>query len=96
MPNIPETVVTMLAASSLGGVFTSTSPDFGIEGVVDRFGQSKPKVLVAAAGYTYNGKNISQIEKIKEIKKQVPSIEEVIVVDFLGTESHDLLLGRRH
>tara|TARA_B100000925_G_scaffold174384_1_gene131399 strand:- start:63 stop:1991 length:1929 start_codon:yes stop_codon:yes gene_type:complete len=92
MPNIPETVVTMLATSSLGGVFTSTSPDFGIEGVVDRFGQSKPKVLVAAAGYTYNGKSISQIEKIKDIKKQVPSIEEVIVVDFLGMEeSHEFI-----
>ena len=84
MPNIPETVISMLASAGLGGVFTSTSCDFGVEGVVDRFGQSKPKVLVAAE-YQYNGKTISLIDKINQIKDQVPSIEKVIVVDFLGT-----------
>ena len=90
MPNIPETIVSMLGVTSLGGIFTSTSPDFGIEGVVDRFGQSKPKILVASLSYSYNGKVISQVEKIREIKKQVPSIEEVIVVDFLSSgENHE-------
>ncbi len=84
MPNIPETVVAMLATAGLGGVFTSTSCDFGVEGVVDRFGQSRPKILVAAAEYQYNGKTINLISKIEEIKKSVPSIEQVIVVDFLG------------
>ncbi|MAW07866.1 MAG: acetoacetate--CoA ligase [Halobacteriovoraceae bacterium] len=85
MPNIPETVVSMLATTSLGGVFTSTSPDFGVEGVVDRFGQSNPTVLICALNYSYNGKTINQVEKIKSIKEQVPSIKEVIIVDFLGT-----------
>ncbi len=85
MPNIPETVVSMLAATGLGCVFTSTSCDFGVEGVVDRFGQSKPKVLIAAAEYQYNGKRINLVDKIQEIKNRVPSIERVIVVDFLGT-----------
>ena len=90
MPNISETVVSMLAATSLGAAFTSTSCDFGVEGVVDRFGQSKPKVLVTVSSYQYNGKTISLVDRIKQIKKSVPSIEEVIVVDFLGTnEEHE-------
>ena len=92
MPNIPETVIAMLATAGLGGVFTSTSCDFGVEGVVDRFGQSRPKVLVAAASYQYNGKTIDLRDKISEIKNSVPSIEKVIVVDFLGTnEAHDFM-----
>lgn len=84
MPNIPETAVTMLATSSLGGLFTSTSCDFGIEGVLDRFSQSKPKVLVAAIGYVYNGKYFDLSEKIKEIEARLPSLEKVILVDYLG------------
>ena len=84
MPNISETVISMLAVSSLGGIFTSTSADFGIEGVVDRFGQSGPKVLVTVAGYEYSGKYFDMCDKLVEIIKKVPSIEKVIVVDFLG------------
>jgi acetoacetyl-CoA synthetase len=84
MPNIPETVISMLATSAIGGTFTSTSCDFGIEGVVDRFGQSSPKVLVAVSGYQYNGKTISLIDRLVEIEKQIESIEKIIVVDFLG------------
>ena len=87
MPNIPETVVSMLATTGLGGVFTSTSCDFGVEGVVDRFGQSKPKVLIASCAYQYNGKTIDLIDRINEIKSKVSSIEKVIIVDFLGTNS---------
>ncbi len=83
MPNIPETVVSMLAASSLGAAFTSTSCDFGIEGVVDRFEQSRPKVLVAAAGYEYNGKYIDLIPRLHEIMQRLPFVEEILVVDFL-------------
>ena len=89
MPNIPETVSTMLAATALGAQFTSTSADFGVSGVVDRFGQSKPKVLVTIASYEYNGKRYSQLEKLKEIIEKLPSLEKIIVVDFLG-ESPDL------
>ena len=84
MPNIPETLITMLATSSLGGVFTSTSSDFGVEGVVDRFSQCHPKVLVAATTYQYNGKTIDNREKIKEIIKKLPSLEKIYLVDFLG------------
>lgn len=84
MPNIPATVEAMLAATSLGGSFTSTSSDFGIEGVLDRFGQSKPKVLVAAIKYTYNNKEFDQTHKIQEIAQKIPSIEKIILVDFVG------------
>jgi acetoacetyl-CoA synthetase len=84
MPNIPETVISMLATSSLAGVFTSTSCDFGIEGVLDRFSQSKPKVLVAAIGYEYNGKYIDLTSRLKEIETRLPSLEKLILVDFLG------------
>ncbi len=86
MPNIPETVISMLACTSLGGTFTSTSPDFGIDGVIDRFGQSRPKVLVMSAGYKYGDKYFDMIPRIKEITKEIDSIEKVIVVNFLGEE----------
>lgn len=84
MPNIPETVVSMLATASFGGVFTSTSCDFGIEGVLDRFGQSNPKVLVAAVGYEYGEKYFDLQDKLLEIEKRIPSLEKIILVDFLG------------
>lgn len=83
MPNCPETVVGMLATASLGGTFTSTSCDFGVEGVVDRFGQSKPKVLLTVASYQYNGKTHNLLPKLKEISEKLPFIEEIVVVDFL-------------
>ncbi len=87
MPNIPETVIAMLATTALGGVFTSTSCDFGVDGVVDRFGQSKPKVLVTCAGYSYNGKYFDLTEKIKAVAEQIDSIEKIIVADFLNQAS---------
>ncbi|MDD0853324.1 acetoacetate--CoA ligase [Halobacteriovorax sp. GB3] len=86
MPNISETVISMLAATSLGGTFTSTSSDFGVEGVVDRFGQSRPKVLVAACGYEYNGKYFDCLDKIKRIQSELPFIEKIILVNFTGGE----------
>ncbi len=85
MPNTIETVVTMLATTSLGGVFTSTSSDFGVGGVIDRFGQSQPKVMVSAVSYQYNGKTISQIDKLEEIKSKLEGIEKIITVDFLNS-----------
>jgi acetoacetyl-CoA synthetase len=84
MPNLPETVISMLASSSMGAVFTSTSCDFGIEGVLDRFGQSNPKVLVAAVGYSYGEKYFDLQEKLLEIEKRIPSLEKIILVDFLN------------
>lgn len=83
MPNIDETVISMLAVSGLGGVFTSTSCDFGVEGVVDRFGQSKPKVLVSVTSYQYNGKTHSLLPKLEEVAKRLPDIEKIVLVDFL-------------
>ncbi|MCB9093949.1 MAG: acetoacetate--CoA ligase [Halobacteriovoraceae bacterium] len=84
MPNIPETVMSMLSCTSLGGCFTSTSCDFGLQGVIDRFSQSKPKILVMATGYQYNGKYFDLSSRVKELKANIPSIEKIILVDFLG------------
>jgi acetoacetyl-CoA synthetase len=82
MPNIPETVIAMLAATSLGAVWSSCSPDFGIKGVLDRFVQIKPKVLFVANGYYFKGKSIDSISRVAEIIKALPSIEKVIVVPY--------------
>ena len=82
MPNMPETVVTMLASASLGATFTSCSPDFGVQGVVDRFGQVEPKVLVCCDGYFYNGKAIESLARIAEIVAQLPTVERVVVVPY--------------
>ena len=82
MPNMIETVIAMLAATSIGAVWSSCSPDFGIKGVLDRFGQIEPRVLFTADGYLYNGKGFDSLERISEIIKQLPSIERVIVVPY--------------
>ncbi len=84
MPNMPETIISMLACSSLGGIWSSCSPDFGVKGVIDRFGQIEPKIIIVCDGYHYNGKVFSIEEKIKEIVVQLPSVEHVIVVSYLG------------
>jgi acetoacetyl-CoA synthetase len=80
LPNIPEAVVAMLATASLGAVWSSCSPDFGLSGLVDRFGQIEPKVLFTADGYIYNGKRFNSLERVQAAKQQIPSIEYVIVV----------------
>ncbi|MDE1172960.1 MAG: acetoacetate--CoA ligase [Parvibaculaceae bacterium] len=84
MPNCPETIIAMLAATSLGAVFSSCSPDFGARGVLDRFGQIEPRVLVACDGYRYNGKKLDERSKLKEIVAQLPSLEHVVIVPFAG------------
>ena len=81
MPNVTETVVAMLAATSLGAVWTSCSPDFGFQGVMDRFGQVKPKVLFAADGYYYNGKAHDSLEKVRQIAREIDSLEQVVIVE---------------
>ena len=86
MPNIPETVIAMLATASIGAIFSSCSPDFGISGVFDRFGQIEPKVLFAADGYTYNGKKIDCLERVRGIVEKIPSIERVVIVPFVDTK----------
>ena len=82
MPNMPETVTAMLAASSLGAIWSTCSPDFGASGVLDRFGQIKPKILFTSDGYWYKGKRFHTIEKVSTIVKEIPSIEKVIVVPY--------------
>jgi len=83
MPNMMETVIAMLAATSLGAVWSSCSPDFGIKGVLDRFGQIKPKILFTSDGYSYNGKTFDSIGRVAEIIRELPSVEKVIVVPYL-------------
>jgi len=82
MPNMPETVVAMLAATSIGAVWSSCSPDFGIKGVLDRFGQIKPKILFVADGYFFKGKGLDSLSRVAEIIKDLPSIEKIVVVPF--------------
>ena len=84
MPNMPETIIFMLAATSIGAVWSSCSPDFGIKGVMDRFGQIQPKVLVTADGYFFKGKPLSCLERVAGIVEQIPSIEKVVVVPYLS------------
>jgi len=84
MPNIAETVIAMLATSSIGAIWSSCSPDFGINGVMDRFGQIEPKVLFSADGYFYNGKTCDSLERLKEIAARIESIETVVVVPVVG------------
>jgi acetoacetyl-CoA synthetase len=84
MPNLPETVIAMLATASIGAVWSSCSPDFGTAGVVDRFGQITPKVLFCAAAYSYNGKVHDCLEKVAGIVAAVPSIERVVVVPYMN------------
>ncbi len=82
MPNMPQTIVAMLAATSLGATWSSCSPDFGIKGVLDRFGQIKPKVLFTANGYSFKGKKFDSLGRVADILKEIPSIEKVIVVPY--------------
>jgi acetoacetyl-CoA synthetase len=83
MPNVTETVVAMLAATSLGAVWTSCSPDFGFQGVMDRFGQVKPKVLFAANGYYYNGKAHDSLQKVRQIAEEIDSLEHVVIAEII-------------
>jgi acetoacetyl-CoA synthetase len=82
LPNVPGAIIAMLAATSLGATWSSCSPDFGVQGVLDRFGQIEPKVLFAADGYFYNGKTIPLLDRLKEIVAQLPSVEKVVVVPY--------------
>ncbi len=88
LPNMPEAVVAMLAATSLGAVWTSTSPDFGVDSVVDRFGQTEPRFLFCADGYYYNGKRHELNAKLGEICAAVGSIEKVVQIDFAGFDPY--------
>ncbi|MBW2030332.1 MAG: acetoacetate--CoA ligase [Deltaproteobacteria bacterium] len=86
VPNIPESVVAMLAATSLGAIWSSCSPDFGKKGVLDRFGQIRPRVLFTANGYSFKGKLFDSLGRVNEILEELPSIEKVVVIPFTGEE----------
>jgi acetoacetyl-CoA synthetase len=89
VPNLPESVIAMLATSSLGAAWTSCSPDFGINGVLDRFGQVAPRVLFAADGYFYNGKTIDSLAAVRNVLERLPSVERVVVISYVS-EAPDL------
>ena len=83
LPNCPEAIIAMLACSSIGIIWSSCSPDFGVEGVVDRFGQIKPKLFFAVDGYLYNGKKIDTTSPVTNIVDQIPRIKDTIIIPFL-------------
>jgi len=85
LPNCPEAIIGMLAAASLGAIWSSCSPDFGINGIYDRLGQISPKILITVNAYNYNGKEHQCLDKIREISQRIPSIEAVFVVAFTET-----------
>jgi len=99
LPNHPQTVVAMLATASLGATWSSCSPDFGIQGVIDRFGQIEPKVLFTADGYHYAGKKIDSLQSVRDVVAKIGSVQLVVVVPFLEPQPdltgipHAVLLG---
>jgi acetoacetyl-CoA synthetase len=90
LPNIPEAVVAMLAAASIGAVWSSCSPDFGVQGVLDRFGQIEPRILFCADSYVYGGKRLDCIERVRKVVEELPGVEKVVVVSYGGTGVRDL------
>ncbi|HVT38864.1 MAG TPA: acetoacetate--CoA ligase [Gemmatimonadaceae bacterium] len=93
LPNIPEAVIAMLATASCGAVWSSCSPDFGVKGVLDRFGQIAPRVLVAAEGYRYAGKELDCMGRVRDIVVAIPSIERAVIVPFLRGAVEQAVLG---
>ncbi len=93
VPNMPETVMAMLAATAIGAIWTSCSPDFGIQGVLDRFGQTEPVVLFTADGYFYNGKSHDSLGRVKEIAGELSSLRKVVVMPLVDDdpEVHNIL-----
>ena len=84
LPNLPESTAAMLATTSLGAIWSSCSPDFGVRGVLDRFGQIEPKVLFCADGYLYGGKEYDSQERVREILAGLPTVRQCVVLDYLG------------
>lgn len=95
LPNVPEAVIAMLAAASIGATWSSCSPDFGVEGALDRFGQIGPKVLIACDGYHYGGKCFDVRDRAMTVRNAVASIEHVLWVATLGSEEDAFAQARR-
>jgi len=89
LPNIPEAVIAYISTTTLGAIWSSCSPDFGTEGVIERFSQISPKILYIGNKYFYNGKKINVIERLPEILNKIPSINKVVVIPYPGTEIED-------
>jgi acetoacetyl-CoA synthetase len=83
LPNLPQTIIAMLATTRLGAIWSSCSPDFGANGVLDRFGQIRPRVLFCADGYRYAGKEVDSLERVRQVVERIPEIEQVVVVPYL-------------
>ncbi len=83
MPNLPETVIAMLATTSIGAIWSSCSPDFGTQGILDRFTQINPKIIFASDGYFYKGKSFDSLNKLKDLLNQLPSVRKVIITPFV-------------
>jgi acetoacetyl-CoA synthetase len=103
LPNVPEAVTAMLATTSLGGVWSSCSPDFGADGALDRFGQIEPKILFACDGYHYNGRTISTVDKVRRVGERIPSIRTIVWISLIGEDpagdgsvTYDSLLDGEH
>ena len=92
VPNIPETVIAMLSAATTGCIWSSSSPDFGIKGVLDRFIQIEPTILFATNGYFYNGKEYDLTKKINQIVDQLPSLKKVIIIPYIAVSYTHLTL----
>ena len=87
--NSPETIISMLATSAIGAIFTSCSPDFGEEGIIDRFGQCTPKILITTNGYIYGGKKYDISAKVKNISERIPSIKKIINIKYINNINID-------
>jgi acetoacetyl-CoA synthetase len=84
LPNMPEAAIGALAAAAIGAIWSSCSPDFGVEGVVDRFGQIEPKVVFVADGYFYGGKTFDTLDKVAELRARIKGVERMVVVPYIG------------
>jgi acetoacetyl-CoA synthetase len=89
MPNIPETAVAFLAAASLGAIWSSCSPDFGADAVLDRFAQIEPKVLFAVDGYSYGGKPFSRLSTVRQLQEHLPTLTHTVVVPYLSSAGNE-------
>jgi acetoacetyl-CoA synthetase len=89
VPNHPDTIACFLAANAIGSIWSSCSPDFGDRGILDRFGQIEPKLLIACDGYYYNGKTIDLGDRIKVVAAKLPSLEHIVLLDYIGRAEAD-------
>jgi acetoacetyl-CoA synthetase len=95
IPNIPEAIAAFLACASLGAIWSSCSPDFGVRSVVDRFAQIEPKVLIAVDGYRYGGKDFDRRDVVAQLQREIPSLEHTVLLEYLGAGAMDGAMGWR-